>query len=215
MNFKQIRNQLRREIKASPVKAGALGLGLCVGMYFWLPMLWGLLPDKAPEVNEEMDHKTLFAKLGTTLEVTTEGTVEQPETPWQELVASIEQDDWMSRDGEIPASARNPFEPQTDEAAEALAEKAAAELTKAAVQLRPDELGFELTGTTIGPRRRLAVINDRVYREGARLESEHGTFILAEVRPSQVILQRGDQSYALEIDHDLEISDYDTEQAVD
>ena len=204
MNYKQLRNQLRREIKASPGKAAALGIGLCLGMYFWLPMLWGMLPkSKTPSTNQEMDHKTLFAKLGTSLEVTSKGTVEAPEKPWQELAAAMQSDEWMARDTKLPTNERNPFARQITEIDQQRAKKVAAELPLALVQLTPEELGLELTSTTIGPRRRMAVINDQVYREGEQIESPHGTLAIVAIRPSQVQLILGKQMFLLEIKRNL------------
>jgi len=202
VNFKQLKAQLRREVKASPKKAALLGLALCVGLYYWVPMLWRLLPGSSPPAVESadgtIDPETLMARLGTTMSAL-EAPNPTAELPWQKLAEEIDADPLMVRGAALPET-RDPFSgPKVIEAVvdpQALAAEAAS-------QLAPDEMGLELTSTLIGPRRRLALINGDVYTVGSQINLGNGVvFVVAEVDADRVVLVRGDRQFALAIPDD-------------
>lgn len=67
----------------------------------------------------------------------------------------------------------------------------------------PEMVGLSLGSTVIGPRRRIALINGKTFVEGqsirCRKQGQEIVFVLVEVRPRQVILQREGNRFELSI----------------
>lgn len=201
MNLKQLKNQIRREVKASPAKAGMLALALCVGIYFWVPMVWkafgGSKPAAVQADDGTIDPAVLMSRLGTTMSALTAPTP-TPERPWRNLAEEIDNDPLMVRGGEL-SKVRDPFNgklvakvPEI-EAEELVAQQQAAEID-------PGAAGLKLSSTLIGARRRLALINGDVYTVGSQIDMGDGVvFVVAEVNEYEVVLVRGDRQFALAI----------------
>lgn len=201
VNLKQLKNQIRREVKASPQKAAMLGLALCVGIYFWAPMVWKLVirpkPAEVQTADGAIDTQVLMARLGTSMDALSKPTP-TPERPWRMLAEAIDNDPLMARGGALP-EVRDPFNgkmvveaPQEDPVVLAEQQKEA--------EIDPVAAGLKLGSTLIGSRRRLALINGDVYTVGSEIDLGDGVvFYVAEVNNNEVVLVRGDREFALVI----------------
>jgi hypothetical protein len=67
----------------------------------------------------------------------------------------------------------------------------------------PHQVGIELSGTLVGPRRRVALIGGKAYREGQTVKTERKgpriEFELAEVHPGRIVLTREGHRFDLRI----------------
>lgn len=200
MTFKQLKKQIQREVKASPQKAAALGLALAVGLYFWVPMLWGLVSQPGKSSTETIDTQTALSRLGATISTTQSTAVQQStELPWQEVAAAIDRDPLMSCQCDL-ALARNPFA-QSTMSVDQQEPEVPVEVEPVRPQVTPQSAGLALTSTMIGAKRRVAVINGEVYLEGSKVEAGEGVaFYLAQVLPSRVVLELDGQEYPLNIE---------------
>jgi hypothetical protein len=201
VNLKQLKNQIRREVKASPKKAAVLGLALGVGIYFWAPMVWKLVGGSKPApvqaADGAIDPSTLMTRLGTTMDALS-APAPAPERPWRKLVEEIEGDPLMVRGGDLP-EVRDPFNGEILAKAREIDPEVLAEEQKE-MEVDPSEVGLKLSSTLIGPRRRLAVINGDVYTVGSQIDLGEGVvFVVAEVNDHEVVLVRGDRQFALAI----------------
>lgn len=201
VNLKQLKSQIRREVKASPAKAAVLGLALCVGIYFWVPMVWKLVGRSKPAAVEAadgtIDTTVLMARLGTTMDALSTPTP-KPELPWRELAEQIENDPLMQRGGPLP-EVRDPFHGELVATVPEL-EVQKLEEQQAVAEIDPQKAGLKLSSTLIGPRRNLALINGEVYTVGSQIDAGAGVvFVVAEVSENEVVLVRGDQQFALVI----------------
>ncbi|MBX3414869.1 MAG: hypothetical protein KF708_19450 [Pirellulales bacterium] len=201
MNLKQLKNQIRREVKASPQKAAMLGLALCVGLYFWTPMVWKLVrrskPPAVQSADGTIDPQVLMSRLGTSLDALSKPTP-TPERPWRMLAEEIDSNPLMARGGSLP-EIRDPFNGTLAIVSPGRSLVAETEETRQA-EIDPNAAGLKLSSTLIGPRRRLALINGDVYTVGSEIDLGNGVvFYVAEVSNNQVVLVRGDREFALVI----------------
>jgi hypothetical protein len=202
MNLSKLAKQLRREAKANPKKAALLGLLVLVALYYWGPMVWGWvaadeaagsLPDGPP------------AAAVASLDAATPGTSKPPPTPEQKSTAPRpwkQLDEWMRRDPmttpvEDVTGWHDPFavaaaEPQVVGPDDAQNEQSL---------LSPETLGIELSGTLVGPRRRVALIGGKAYQEGQKVKIDRDgqsiEFELAEVHSRRIVLGREGRRFDL------------------
>ena len=123
MNLGKLGRKLRREVTASPKKAGLLGLAAVVAIYFWIPLVWGWIGKSDSSV------ATTAAPAGVTPTVATTGFAAaalaqpaakpaQPDRPcWQQIIR------WMHNNPRTMTAptltkTRDPFEPPQIEVAE-------------------------------------------------------------------------------------------------
>lgn len=57
--------------------------------------------------------------------------------------------------------------------------------------------GLTLKSTILGDKRRAALINDKLYSEGSEIQLDGVSYLLTLVRPREVHLKRGEQTYVL------------------
>jgi hypothetical protein len=93
----------------------------------------------------------------------------------------------------LPAR-RDPFRASQDiVAVEAAREQQRKKRERDAPAVTPAELGLKLTGTIVGPRQSVALINGRTYRQGTQIACEKGgnrySLRLVEVRRKDVVLE--------------------------
>ena len=178
--------------------AGLLGLAL----YSWAPLVAGWLAgsgesSRATAKSERKREEPASAAPTTVAAVQGEATQDRPS--WQELQQWRQASPWASP-VEL-TQMRDPFravapEPETVDASEANEE---------VVKTKPEQmfagLDLPLTGTIVGPKRRVAILDGQAYREGDIIRVERlGTTWELEIRqitPSRVVL--GWQS----IEHEL------------
>lgn len=197
----QLVNRLRRELTANPKKGAMLGLLAVVALYFWAPLVWGwfaksdVLPGAVTPAPPDS-----AAVAGTSADPS------KPETaavsfPWRQVVQWIEADPLM-RSASLLEKSKDPFvcAPKKKEVVE---EKTADKPSPSKI-VTPASLNMVLSSTLIGPRQRVAQINGRTYREGQTIEltakdGQSTAFTLAEVHPTEVVLQRSAERFPLKI----------------
>jgi len=226
VNTTAIGKQLVAELKRSPKKAAILGTLLVVAVWFWAPLVQGWLPGESSD--REAPKKDTVADASDT------GTkVDSPQndkkTTKQESWRKVAQ--WIAADrrkqpAKLPTNMHtNPFglvdpvltakAPEDNEEEEDNEE--AAEPTTI-IEVTPQSLGLQLTGTLVGRRTRLATIGGRTYRQGDKLrvtrntqsgesyqpsrEVDNETPIVFDVRIVDVnsaVLARGNKEYELRL----------------
>ena len=195
MSLNKLARQLRREAMANPKKAAILGVLVLTAVYFWGPLVWGwVAPGKAsgepPNAKAEAT-----AEPATLANTDLAQSQELPEInqkacpyPWTQL------DEWMREDpmttpAEDLTGWRDPFASPLADAAAGGHEEAQA----AVPQVTSESLGVELSGTLIGPRRRVALIGGKAYRAGQKVTVDHAGqpihLQLVEVHPRRIVLE--------------------------
>lgn len=179
-----------------------LGIVTLVAIYFWAPLIWKWLPgqSKPPTVAtagiaQQPSEASAVQTVGQPQSAASSLTVQ---VNWQQLLQ------WRSQDPEtiavaLPTGQRDPF--RLDEPLQQ--QTAQSEQPKVAPQVTPQELGLTLTGTLIGPGRKVARINGRSFQEGQTIRAVKGTqifdFTLVEVHARRVVLQRDSERFELTI----------------
>ena len=199
MSLNRLARQLRREAKANPKKAGILGLLALVAVCFWGPLVWGwwVAPEK-PAVGPGTAEKEAAAEdpanpaalayaASTSPKPSTESKDEGCPYHWVEL------DRWMQADPmttpvDDVAAWPDPFAepPSPEPVAASVAETEASPVTR-------ESLGVDVSGTLVGPRRRVALIGGKAYREGQTVPADHSgrpiDLKLVEVHARRVVLE--------------------------
>lgn len=173
--------RIKREARNNPAKAAVLVGLLVVALYFWAPLIAGWFGGKEsspmasiPEDPGRPDRLETAPPASAS-----ETTKEQPS--WDELQQWRQQSPWT-----VPvelAQRRDPFclvaaseEPVGDSDEPAALPQSTPEQIVGGLEL-------QLTGTIVGPGRRVAVLGGRAYREGDVVVVEHlGTTWELEVR---------------------------------
>jgi hypothetical protein len=199
MSLERITKQLKRELKANPTKAGALGVLTVVAAVFWGPLLFK--SDEKPKKAVAANADALVPVGATAAAVPAAATNRAPAMDWRVLARGLSADPRMK--GHLPGAdgkGDSPFRAKTaDEENEewfALIE----ELSKAeGPEARPVEpaepLDFEqyplqLTSTIVGGRVRTAVINGKARRVGTEIEQWNGgSMVLAKVEPRYAVVE--------------------------
>ena len=201
-----VADRFLRDLKASAPKTAALAVLVLVGLYFWIPPLWRMAVGRdaasattaEPAVQATAPTPTVAA---TSQEAMPAG---PPVLGWEEAErlrseddlfrsasrSDIRSDAFTFDDGFLPidvvfaedpsgrhvviANERRP-EPQA---------AAAAIVKKAGSPPPPLKLG----STLVGSDRRAAIINDKVYAEGATVTVADRTWTLRNVEPRRVVL---------------------------
>lgn len=215
MNISKLTKRLRREAKTNPKKAAILGLLLLVAVYYWLPLLKGMVakaevaPKKATETisAKKVEAEPLKAMSEMRGKKETEATAT---FEWESLAGGLDRDP-TARPCEMLLSRRSPFGSLTPEIAEV-----EPEVTTEPVQITvtPESLGMAVSGTVIVPGRRVALINGRAYREGRNVPSTRGgqtiEFKLAEVHDRQIVLERQGERFELAIPQRPSVSQFES-----
>lgn len=195
--------QLRRETARNPGKAGVLGLLLVVALWFWAPLVLGWIgPSKkkdAPSVSTEPLPAVSEAATPSP-GASSPATAPTPAATWQQLV------EWRKQDPLTTAADTLKLRPDPFHAVEAETpqeDMKAVQETVQPVVLKPEDVGLKVTSTIVGPARRVALINGRTYREGQGIqcgrEGQEIAFLLAEVHPWHVVLEREGHRFELAI----------------
>jgi hypothetical protein len=203
VNSQGLGKQIQREIKAHPVKAGVLGLGLLVALWFWAPLVIGWLPGsekagtKAPALSA-----TPSAATATPSET---ATASKPNwnPNWTEMVAWVRSDELMHPAAPLEKG-RDPFR------IAAPAPSAVSVQPAPPPKINPENLGLQLSGTLIGLRESVANINGKTFvlphaatGRGVPVaikqqEQEH-QFILRSIGPEQVQMEFQGQPFQLKV----------------
>lgn len=214
MNLSNLGKRLKREAAANPKKAAILGIVVLVALYFWAPLTWKWLRKafSSDTTDVATDSAPIGAIAGTppAASSATEATVKPAaaiaspgvnQPSWEQIAAWMEKDP-RTKVGPLLQNVRNPFAASPDEMKDEQAEEAVVAKARAAA-ITPDAAGLTLTGTVIGPNRRVVFINGKSYKEGETVVVDKPAFggpiafTVIDVQPYKVVLQLGDNRYEL------------------
>jgi len=193
---------LRREATANPKKAAILGLMALVAIYFWAPLVLKWTAKEKAVAKVDTPAASTGAVPIAALPTAEAAPTEAPRPkcpPWQQVVQWIQSD---SRTASAPplSNTRDPFQKPKTAAAET---KVAEEGRPKPPVLTPAGVGLVLTGTIIGPQRRIARISGKSYNEGQTIEvikdKLRVTFTLLEVHDRRAVLESQGERFDLVI----------------
>jgi hypothetical protein len=201
----KLTKQLRREVTANPKKAAVLGLLAAVALWFWAPLVWGLVASDgektAKAVESNTDTPPSIPVGYTEKSKTTQQKTDEPQHSWQQVVEWME-DDPLTSTANVILKQLGPFQTPEPKVVEETVEP---EIEPEIVQkdLTPEELGLVLSSTIIGTRRRLAQISGKTFELGRLVnvtkDDRRYEFRLVEVQHRMVVLQRNSERFELRI----------------
>jgi hypothetical protein len=148
--------QIQREIKAHPLKAGVLALTVVVALWFWTPLLISWFGGPKPAAPSTPTSPAPVAAASGATGTVPAGSKTSFNPNWREMTEWQSHDELMRSAIPLPG-ARDPFRPAALQNAAQLSAKPVEQ------KIDPSSLGLELTGTLIGPRQSVAMINGRAY----------------------------------------------------
>ena len=199
MNSQTLSQQLLRDLRRSPKKAGLLALLAGLAIWFWAPLFVGWF--KGEELVNAVADQTTPTPAASPVAAVPEGVkaaeaakmAEAATQTWQQLVRWMDQD--PRRKADDIRLERDPFAPPPKPQG-----KPAADQSKVAAALpaNPEKIGLKLTGTVVGGERRLALINGRPYAEGQAVKAADAVFVVRHVEANRVTLELGGKPLVLE-----------------
>lgn len=207
MNLSSISQQLFRDMKASAGKTAVLALLLLVGLFFWVPpLLKAFSSNTATASPTVVDAKAASSGSSATTSTASPNSPESAKKSRDSktLLKLLHEQPLLQ-----PASAeempQKPFGLNEDLlplpvliAEDALAEPPAPALKSAPKPIEKLE-GLVLKSTLIGPSRRVAIINNQLFREGQSVSWNDRQLLLESVNRKSVTLTDGSQSWQLTI----------------
>lgn len=223
VSLAKLGRQLRREASTNPKKAVFLGVAALVAIYFWAPLVWGWIGKK-----NDKDVSVAVASSGTTSAIAPVAAPDSKATPkdagadrlpWPKIAQLMHED---SRTMTAPplTITRDPFESPRAKMVELMAEVEEKSSPKPPV-ITPSAAGLVLASTIIGPQRRIAQINGRIYAVGQSVEAVKDkeavglAFKLVEVHSRRAILEADGQRFELTIPEPDESSNIEFRGAAD
>lgn len=207
--------KFQKELKASPAKTAALGVGLLLAAIFWAPLIskWMKAKNGPAMAGSSAGDTTIPTSLtSAALPIATTPTTEALATPrsladWLKTMEA-RRADVLATSVRWPDEMRSPFVKSRSltefqrqaQLAEELANKAKAEQDNPPLEEPPFELpaDWTLSATACGTKRKLARINGRIYREGETLQTAQGaTVVVKSIEPRRVVLAHGQHSFEL------------------
>lgn len=185
--------RIKREARNSPAKAAVLVGLIGLAFYAWAPLMIAFLTaaeEKVPAAaRAEADSEERISSVAETNSAKSEEATEKRPT-WRELEQWREESPWTAP-AELTAL-RDPFRPaagarEAEEPTEEIVEKP---------QTGPEQalngIDIVLTSTIVTPKRRVAILDGRAYREGDIVSVEYlgatWEFELRRVEPDKVTL---------------------------
>lgn len=226
MNAQQLKQQLLREMKAHPAKAGLLFLLLVVAAVYWAPLLLGGWGGDAPAPAADAadapiaHHATAAMPAAAPHAAPPAGGQTPPSASpppaargdtsgdalrWRQLLAALHSDA-LHQPRRVLGWLRDPFQPiptPLEAPPPATAQPVVPE-TGLADQHAEDaprsDLALQLHGTIIGPHQRAALIGQRAYRQGRWLDDgQGGRLLIVRIEPRAVTLRRGNEEFVVEM----------------
>lgn len=194
--------KVKKELAASPAKAGALAVGLLIAGFFWAPLIskWTRKTresDPAGTANSQSE-----VALDGSTGVRTENAAGKPSLDTLLALWNARKDDprcqsvsWSKERSPFVATRRETTRQQSpgDNG-----DKRNIETEKRIARTIPSD--WRLSATTCGARKKLAQINGHVYGEGATLATATGDlFVLETIEPRRVVLRGGEDAFELSI----------------
>lgn len=204
MNLAAFSKQLIRDLKASAAKTATLGVLLLVGLYFWVPpLLKAFSSDSTTAKSASVDAKTPTSGSTAT---TTAAAPNQPESAKKprdsKTLLKLLHEQPLLQPVTAEEMPQKPFGLNDDLlplpvliAEDALAEPPSA--SQAGHKLGEKLDGLALKSTLIGPSRRVAIINNQLFREGQTVSWNDKQLLLEAVNRKSVTLTDGSQRWQL------------------
>jgi hypothetical protein len=200
-------NRLKREITASPKKAAVLAIVCVVAIGFWTPLVlkWAGKKSTADDpVVASSEEETTSATPITAAPPTeannsaNNATTAAQRANWQKILKWIRNDPKMKP--QVAISRRDPFAPAVSHQVVKVQEPAQAP-PPPPPEITPQQAGIFVSSTVVGSKSRTALINGRTYRESQQIAGakSQDRFVLVEIRPKGVILERNGQRYEVKI----------------
>lgn len=202
MNFSKLTRQLRREATTNPKKAAFLGVIFLVALWFWTPLVLGWIDKKNPSAgptattpNDAQPNIAPAVALGG--ENAAPHTLKVADYSWQQLARWMD-DDRLTLAVGLTDHRRDPFLATKPEKEEAITDP---DEEEESVDITPESLGMVLSGTIVGPRRRVALINGIPYRKDQPVRLVHDgkeiEFTIEGIDSRRVVLRRNDERFEL------------------
>ncbi len=227
MLLKSVRNQLLHDLKASWQKSLVLGVLLLVGVYFWIPPVYQAVfgssrSARAGELTTAPVSPEALAAARSAADQAAKTAAKRSVT-W-ENAEELFTTDPLLRPAELASMPGSPFEISQDQfgppvlfaedepqdakkqsstkgspAGKTTANDKASTSTAKPAQGPQGTAGLVLKSTILGASRRAALINDKLYPEGATIEWNGESYLLEAVRARQVELKKGEESLLLDL----------------
>lgn len=205
MNLTSFSQQLVRDLKASAAKTVTLGVLLLVGFYFWVPPLLKAFSSSASSVpTKPVDGKS--TTNGSTASATASApnaTASAKKPRDSKTLLKQRQEQPLLQPASADELPQKPFGLNDDLlplpvliAEDSLAEPPAAG-SKAGQKLLEKLDGLALKSTLVGPSRRVAIINNQLFREGQTVSWNDRQLVLEVVNRKSVTLTDGSQRWHL------------------
>ena len=203
MNVSKLSQQLVRDMKASAGKTAALGLLLLVGLYFWVPPLLKAFSSETP-ASPAAPPTVSTSTSATDSSSKKPNSANSPKRPHDsaELVKLLREFPLM-QSVQVDELPEKPF--GLDEDSIPLPVEIESDLLAEPPPPPPQPkekpierlVGLTLKSTLVGPTRRAAMINNRLYHEGQQVPWNDRQLRLESVSRKSVTLSDGLQSWQL------------------
>jgi hypothetical protein len=191
--------KLQKDLKRSPGKAVVLAALLGVAMWFWAPLVTNFVVGAPAPTPAVVDAPNKPVGLATTASATV--VPSEPQYTWKQVAAAIDHDPRMLPAEQValprdPFRAIKPEKPKEEQVT-------VVEPPPAILDVPPGDAGLVLTSTMVSPRRRVARLNGKTYREGdlieASVDNKPLRYKLVSVRGRSVVVALGDKEYTLKM----------------
>lgn len=192
--FTALKTRLLHELKASAGKSAVLGLLLLVGFYLWIPPLLRAIAGGRSTSPAEV------ATIAAAALLPPPGADRSQSGVTWDRTAEILESDPLLRSADVAAMGSDPFRIDQGQFSPPILfaddSPRAAVIEETGAKL-PDDV--VLLSTIVGSARRAALINGKLYQEGASVILGGESYRLEEVHPRRAILTRGGKSFELKI----------------
>jgi hypothetical protein len=156
---------LKRELAANPAKAGALGLLLLVGVYFWGPLIWKWVGKKGPTAAAASEAAPI-AVAPPNYEQQGKGSTSTvpPSATWQEL-RRWRENDRLVQPAEFRSEWKDIFQVSVPAKVIPAEGPEAPKVEVKTVVISPQKAGLVLEGVAISSHSKRAIISGKVYSE--------------------------------------------------
>lgn len=207
MDASKLYATLLKEVKASPVKSGALGLLCVVAIWFWGPLVMKWIRPEEELPPEKSPAGAPAAAPVAAAPAAPLGVASAPVLDWRS-VQKVRATDPRVRALRLTETSRDPFRREMPAVAATPAETETPLATEAVEKgpVSPQEAGLVLQGTLVSLRRSMATINGKNFergttviaaRDGAAKGTDELEYKIVEIAPASVILDQKGTRFTL------------------
>lgn len=203
MSLQTFKNQLWHEVKASWQKTAVLAVLLLIGLVFWLPpLVRAVMGSPVKKAGATATPAVASTTVKVQAAVAADGSVKEAEFTWQQGEKQLRTDP-LVRSVEVAAIHGDPFHLDRDQFPPPVLfeEEAPRDISLSNAPQTDSRLGDKLVlkSTIVGLKRRAALINDKLYYEGRKIQVDGETYLLTAVYPRRVLLTQGETVFELVI----------------